>query len=144
MISSLAKCVVLVSSIIAVGQACIATTTTTPVCCSVLSTSTLTRVPPVGITSEQCSVLRRISSVCPTTGTVLCDAAADTNPSNVIIQLIGTAGTSVKEVSVAGDSAATTLQCVNGLWYVPGTSTQVKSVTCSQTGSTGTDEGNFP
>lgn len=50
-------------------------------CCVPLTISSLPKVAPVAPISnyEQCSVLRRISSTCPTTGYLICSAAPDTN-----------------------------------------------------------------
>ncbi|CAI5440707.1 unnamed protein product [Caenorhabditis angaria] len=123
------------------------TTTTTVACCPVLTTSSLPRVAPSGTGHEQCSILKRMSTKCPTTGLVLCDAAQETNPTSILIQFFNSSGTVVRSVSTEGDHVTATVMCINGVWNVATTSggttyTPISSVSCSQSGSTGTDLGN--
>ncbi|VDL75700.1 unnamed protein product [Nippostrongylus brasiliensis] len=54
-------------------------------CCPILSTTSLPKVNPSNLTAvQQCSILRRMSSTCPTDGLVFCDAAQETNVRFVI------------------------------------------------------------
>ncbi|CAA90113.1 C6 domain-containing protein [Caenorhabditis elegans] len=143
--------VVLFISAITVSNACVPTstpTTTTP-CCSMLSQSTLPRRNPTITTQQQCSVLQRVSSTCPVDGIVICAAAQETNPDNILIEFINSAGVVVRSANAAG-SPATILSvkvvCINGVWKVPTTSAgttyaDIATVSCSQSGSTGTDLG---
>ncbi|KIH66426.1 hypothetical protein ANCDUO_03244, partial [Ancylostoma duodenale] len=52
-----------------------------PVCCPLLSQTTLPRRAPSSTAFQQCSILRRVSSNCPVDGFVFCDAAPETNVS---------------------------------------------------------------
>ncbi|EYC45032.1 hypothetical protein Y032_0441g1514 [Ancylostoma ceylanicum] len=63
-----------------VSDNCVPTqSTTTPVCCPLLSQTTLPRRAPSSTAFQQCSILRRVSSNCPVDGFVFCDAAPETN-----------------------------------------------------------------
>ncbi|CAJ0607563.1 unnamed protein product [Cylicocyclus nassatus] len=97
-------------------------TTTTPACCTMLSQSALPRRAPSSTTFQQCSILRRVSSTCPTDGFVFCDAAPDTNPSTMQIEFFNVSGQVVRTIQRDG-------------------TTLTARVSCSQTGSTGSDEG---
>ncbi|CAO4365248.1 unnamed protein product [Caenorhabditis nigoni] len=143
--------VVLFLSAITVSNACVptGTTTTTTPCCTMLSSNVLPRRAPSITTQQQCSVLQRVSSTCPIDGIVVCDAAQETNPSGILIQFFNAAGTVVRSATASG-SPATSLSvrvvCVNGVWRVPTSSgsttlADIASVSCSQSGSVGTDRG---
>ncbi|ULU05882.1 hypothetical protein L5515_014182 [Caenorhabditis briggsae] len=143
--------VVLFLSAITVSNACVptGTTTTTTPCCTMLSSNVLPRRPPSLTTQQQCSVLQRVSSTCPIDGIVVCDAAQETNPTAILVQFFNDAGVVVASRTTTG-SPATSLSvrvvCVNGVWRAAtatgGTTTvPIASVSCSQSGSTGTDRG---
>ncbi|CAL2032938.1 hypothetical protein CAEBREN_26105 [Caenorhabditis brenneri] len=136
---------------VSVSNACVptATTTTTVPCCTMLSQSALPRRAPSVTTYQQCSVLQRVSSTCPVDGIVVCDAAQETNPSSIILEFFNSAGTVVRTASLSGSPATSVtvkVVCQNGVWRVPestGSTTyfNIASVSCSQTGSQGTDRG---
>uniref|UniRef100_A0A8R1DL88 C6 domain-containing protein n=1 Tax=Caenorhabditis japonica TaxID=281687 RepID=A0A8R1DL88_CAEJA len=137
-------------SAIALSNACVPTstssTTATP-CCPMLSSSSLPRATPTNLgTYEQCSVLQRVSSTCPVDGIVVCDAAQETNPTGMQIEFLSSSGTVVRTFTASGSQLSAQVFCVNGQWRVRttagGTATAViDRVTCSQTGSVGTDRG---
>ncbi|VDL78579.1 unnamed protein product [Nippostrongylus brasiliensis] len=77
---------------------------TTIPCCPILSQTALPKRPPVSADFEQCSILRRVSSSCPTDGYVFCDAAPDTNPTTMQIEFFNGNGTVVRTVQKAGVS----------------------------------------
>ncbi|EFO86103.1 hypothetical protein CRE_01817 [Caenorhabditis remanei] len=143
--------VVLFLSAVSVSNACVPTTTTTTTepCCTMLSQNILPRRAPSSSTQQQCSVLQRVSSTCPIDGIVVCDAAQETNPTGILIEFFNNAGTVVRTQRITG-SPATSLTvkvvCTNGVWRVATTSggttfADIGSVSCSQSGSVGTDRG---
>ncbi|CAD6192614.1 unnamed protein product [Caenorhabditis auriculariae] len=131
-----------------VTDACVATvtTTTTAPCCPMLSVSALPRRSPSVATFQQCSILRRISSTCPVDGFIMCDAAPDTNPSTIQIEIFDSAGNVIRTFSAAGTSVTGKVICVNGVWRVPvsagsATTAIISQVSCSQSNSVGADRG---
>ncbi|VDO49946.1 unnamed protein product [Haemonchus placei] len=131
-------------------QACVPTqtiTTTTTPCCAMLSQTTLPKRNPSSSTFEQCSILRRLSSTCPVDGIIFCDAAPDTNPARMQIEVFNAAGGVVRTYTNTGNTLAATVYCRNGVWTARVSSTgtdqfvPITSVSCAQDGSTGTDLG---
>ncbi|CAI4221142.1 unnamed protein product [Auanema sp. JU1783] len=136
---------IILLAVIGLSQACVPTspTTTTVPCCAPLTAVNVPKVSPVGeaATFHQCSILRRVSSTCPTTGYLLCSAAAETNPTNVVVQAIAEDGTTVLKQANGNPMANLQLFCVDGEWKATeeGEGPTVHQVSCSQTGSTGAD-----
>ncbi|GMR36871.1 hypothetical protein PMAYCL1PPCAC_07066, partial [Pristionchus mayeri] len=120
------------------------TTTTAPfLCCPILTSSSLLKVPPVvtgtGLTLEQCSVLRRISSDCGDEAYLTCSAAEFTNPNNVFIQIFNINNVRIGEIPGNAQMASATLTCnhLTGQYIYNGG--VVARVSCAQSGSKGAD-----
>ncbi|KAL6735379.1 hypothetical protein Aduo_005826 [Ancylostoma duodenale] len=133
--------------VIHVSYNCVPTiSTTTPVCCPLLSQTTLPRRAPSSTAFQQCSILRRVSSNCPVDGFVFCDAAPETNPTTMQIEFFNSTGNVVRTIQRTGTTLTARVFCFNGLWWVrtaatANTNVTINTVSCSQTGSTGTDQG---
>ncbi|VDM65506.1 unnamed protein product [Strongylus vulgaris] len=111
-----------------------------------LSQSTMPRRAPSSTNFQQCSILRRVSSNCPTDGYVFCDAASNTNPTTMQIEFFNSTGNVVRTVQRTGTTLTARIFCVNTVWVVraaanSNTNLPISQVSCSQTGSTGADEG---
>ncbi|PIO76269.1 hypothetical protein TELCIR_01663 [Teladorsagia circumcincta] len=110
-------------ALLGVVWTCITTATTTAVCCPLLSTTSLPKRAPSNTSAfQQCTILQRVSSTCPTDGFVFCTTAPETNPTLMQIEFFNSAGTVVRNVT-------------------GGPPTLVVRVSCAQAGSTGTDNG---
>lgn len=123
-----------------------APTTTTPPCCPLLSQTSLPRRAPVSTNFQQCSILRRASSNCPSDGYVFCDAAPETNPTTMQIEFFNGTGVVVRTIQRAGITINARIFCRDGIWVVrtaadATASVPLTQVSCSQTGSTGADLG---
>ncbi|KHJ74740.1 hypothetical protein OESDEN_25644 [Oesophagostomum dentatum] len=94
-----------------------------------LTQSTLPRRAPSLATFQQCSVLRRISSTCPTDGYVFCDAAPDTNPTTMQIEFFNTSSVVVRTIQQAGTTLTARIFCYNGVWVVRTASSANTNVT---------------
>ncbi|EPB74088.1 hypothetical protein ANCCEY_06815 [Ancylostoma ceylanicum] len=138
------------AAIVDVVIACVATVTTTAVCCPILSTTSLPKRNPTNPTVfHQCSILRRMSSTCPVDGIVFCDAAQETNPTTMQVEFFNAAGAVVRTVTGAPPSLVVNVYCVNGAWHVrtsptATTTVPISTVSCAQTGSTGADRALIP
>ncbi|KAK6028309.1 hypothetical protein OSTOST_05644 [Ostertagia ostertagi] len=64
---------------------------------------------PSSDTFEQCSILRRLSSTCPVDGIIFCDAAPDTNPARMQIEVFNAAGGVVRTYTNTGTTLAATV-----------------------------------
>ncbi|EYC45033.1 hypothetical protein Y032_0441g1514 [Ancylostoma ceylanicum] len=102
-----------------VSDNCVPTqSTTTPVCCPLLSQTTLPRRAPSSTAFQQCSILRRVSSNCPVDGFVFCDAAPETNPTTMQIEFFNSTGNVVRTIQRTGTTLTVRVFCFNGQWWV--------------------------
>ncbi|KAK6735961.1 hypothetical protein RB195_018928 [Necator americanus] len=111
-----------------------------------LSQTALPRRAPSTTTFQQCSILRRVSSNCPSDGFVFCDAAPETNPTTMQIEFFNSTGNVVRTVQKSGTTLTVRVFCKNGIWWTTTatnttTNAPINSVSCSQSGSAGTDYG---
>ncbi|XGW22938.1 hypothetical protein V3C99_005290 [Haemonchus contortus] len=140
---------IVLSALLGVVSTCISTTTTT-VCCPLLSTTTLPKRAPSNVSQfQQCTILQRVSSTCPTDGYVFCTSAPETNPTLMQIEFFNSAGQVVRNVTGAPPTLIVKVYCVNGVWNVRSSATSsvnipIASVSCAQSGSRGTDAGYVP
>ncbi|KAK6060016.1 hypothetical protein COOONC_02332 [Cooperia oncophora] len=106
-----------------------ATHITVSVCCPLLSTSSLPKRAPSNTTEfQQCTILQRVSSTCPTDGFVFCSSAQQTNPTLMQIEFFDANGAVVRTVTGGPPTLVVRVYCVTGVWNVRQTATSTVNV----------------